>query len=599
MDRGAPCRFEILNYRKDGSTHWVAVDISPVLHPATSDTVSFIAVSTDIDEARRARELIERESARRRRSETLLREILDTLPSGVIVFDAAEKLVLWNRAWEELRPRVAPRLRAGMSLEEVASEVVESGDAEPNVSPADAEPRKRAWIEALLARWRSGDRQLSEIRLAGERWLQVLISHSPSGHMVSASVDVTPLKRAEQELRWRVERDPLTGLLNRESFLEKGEGLLSGRGRGGEGQVTLMLLDIDHFRVINDSFGPAGGDAVLAQVGGRLRRELGEERIVARLHGDEFGVLLEGDAGDRWVAALMNRLGHALGEPIAIGISAVRPKVSFGVASQRAGEGSMRALYRAAGAALAEAKRSRRGRWRVFDAGLARAREEHDLIARLLPEAIAAGDVTIALQPKVRIADRRHLGFEVLARWRHEGRWMPPAAFVSVAEEAGCSRELGEAVLAEACRWLQGLLAKGLEPGQLAFNVATCQLLPVGSAQRLLSIMADHDLEPERFEIEVTESVLLDRSVELIGRTLRGLRAAGVGVALDDFGTGYASLTHLAHLPISAVKMDRSFMRHLPEDGRESTILRSIVRLARDLSLTNCATSPAVQGREG
>jgi EAL domain-containing protein (putative c-di-GMP-specific phosphodiesterase class I) len=210
-------------------------------------------------------------------------------------------------------------------------------------------------------------------------------------------------------------------------------------------------------------------------------------------------------------------------------------------------------------------------------------------VAARLPAAIAEGRIGAALQPKQRLADGSHAGFEALARWQEGDEAIPPALFVPIAEESGLAVALGDAVFVAACRTLRELLSAGLAPGRMAVNVSTQQLLLPDAARRILDELACHGLDPRQLEIEITETVLLDRSTERIGATLAALRAAGVGIALDDFGTGYASLAHLTRFPITSLKIDRRFVTALGTDGPDALIAQTVIGLARGLGVETVA----------
>jgi EAL domain-containing protein (putative c-di-GMP-specific phosphodiesterase class I) len=240
---------------------------------------------------------------------------------------------------------------------------------------------------------------------------------------------------------------------------------------------------------------------------------------------------------------------------------------------------------RCADAALYQAKRQGRGRWSFFDATLAAELAERARVAARLPVAIAEGRIGVALQPKQRLADGSHAGFEALARWQDGDEAIPPAVFVPIAEESGLAVALGDAVFTAACRALRALLAAGLAPGRMAVNVSTQQLLLPDAARRILDELARHGLDPRRLEIEITETVLLDRSTERIGATLAALRAAGVSIALDDFGTGYASLAHLTRFPITSLKIDRRFVTVLGMDSADALVAQTVIGLARGLGV--------------
>ena len=584
--RGAEA--EILNYRRDGTPYWVHLRISPFLGPEGEGVAGFVGISTPIDARRTAEARAEAELARRREAEALLREVLDSLAAGITVYDREERLVLVNAHYRKVLPLLAPLIAPGMTLEEILFRGIACGQFAPDIGPEDPPERQRAWVARILHLFRNPGPS-RERELAEGQWIQLREARSPSGYLVCVRTDITRLKRAEAEIRRRAETDALTGLANREAFFARLDAACAAARRKPEAGGALVVFDLDFFKAINDSLGHEAGDALLRAIAARLSAALRETDLLARLGGDEFALLLPG----RWrrpaLEALLRRLAAAASAPMEIAGTLLRPSLSFGVARYPADADAPDALYAAADKALYEAKRQGRGRAAFFDRALAQSLHARSWIAARLPAALAGGRITIALQPQRRIADGAHVGFEALARWREDGQAMPPSAFVAAAEEAGLAQALGEEVLAAACRAMQGLIGRGLDPGRVAVNVATAQLLAPGTTERLLGLLARHGIAPQRLEIEVTENVFLDRSRERIRAVLEELRAAGVGVALDDFGTGYASLSHLAAFPITTLKVDRGFIAALPAGGREAQIARSILGLGRELGLETVA----------
>lgn len=583
--KGRSFEVEVVNHRRDGTPYRIAI-AATALRDAEGRLTGFIAVEQDVTARHAAEEAARAELARRLDAETMLREVIETLPSGVYVADRRERIVLYNRAYAEAFPKLAPLLAAGSSVEALIRAGVATASYGDEIDPAAPEAEREAWVQRLLATIRGAgpDSRSREVPLGGGRWVQARERRSPSGYLVCVRTDITRLKQAEEEARRLAEEDPLTGLANRRRFFAALERALAGRRQRDRAGGCVALFDLDHFKAINDGLGHEAGDRLLVELARRLRAATRAGDTVARLGGDEFALLLPGLPEE---SAGLERLERLLGElsaPVDLGGTHFHPSISIGAAFYP--RDGMRAddLYRAADSALYAAKQGGRGRVRGFDPGLLARRAEPRRIERLR-EAIHAGRLGVALQPQVALGSGRVVGIEALARWTDQGRAVPPGEFVALAEESGLARDLGDAVLRAALGALRRLLDAGLDPGRLAVNFGTAQLLAPDAPDRLLALAEQAGVPPERLEVEITEHALIDRSAERIDATLRRLTAAGVQVALDDFGTGHASLKHLLCFPIHRLKIDRSFTEAMCGDERAATLVRAMIGLARGLGL--------------
>ncbi len=581
---------EIVNHAKDGRAYWVDIEASPI-RDAEGNLTGFIAVETDITARRAAEDAAFTELFRRTEAETLLREIIETLPSGVYVCDPEERVILWNRAYAEFFPRLVPALAAGTTLEGLLRAGIVSGCYANEIAPTAPLAEQEAWLARRLAQIRAaGDASPSrEFPIADGRWLQGRERRSRSGHLVCVRTDITRLKQAEAEARRRAEQDDLTGLASRGVLFERLAEAMAARRSGDSFGGCLALIDLDHFKSVNDTFGHPTADRVLAEVARRMREVVRASDVIARMGGDEFALLLPGRGKAPDALSLLERVRRHIQRPILCEGGTITPSVSLGAAFYPEDGDTVDALLRAADTALYAAKRDGRNRIALFDAGLARRMAGRASLAERLRAALAEGRITVALQPKLRLADRRLEGFEALARWTEDGKPVSPAEFVSVAEERGLALELGWAVLNAALAATSDFASAGLEPGHIAVNVSTPQLLAPDAVERILAAIAAHGLAADRLEIEVTENVLLDRAIERIDAVLQRLAKAGVGIAFDDFGTGYAALSHLTRFPVRRLKIDRSFVAPIDGSARSGMIARTIVALAKELGLETVA----------
>lgn len=583
---GESVEAELLNYQRDGTPYWIAMTITPV-RAAAGQITGFIAIESDITARRRAEAAAAAELQHRAAAETLLRDIIDSLPSAVIAFDREERYLLANDTYRRFFPALRPHLRPGVTLQQVHEAKLETGLYHHHIAPDAPEQEKRAFLESWVASVRAGGAS-RVFRNHDGRWLQARERRSPSGTLVCVRTDITRLKEAEERSRLRAEQDPLTGLANR-SLLFSRLAQQSRQQRSSESGFCLAVFDIDHFKSINDSLGHDAGDRLLRAVATRLGGVLRAGDTAARLGGDEFAVILPGVVTAERAQKVIARLVAAMARPVKIAGRRVPLSVSLGAALFPADADSGEALYRAADAALYEAKRQGRARWTLFDASLMEALERQNRLAVALRSAIAAGRLAIALQPQRRLRDDAHAGFEVLARWDDSGEPVSPAEFIPVAEEAGLMVPLGSFVLRAALAASRRMLDRGLEPGRMAVNVAAAQILSPDFVTFVRTCCAETGVAPDRLEIEVTETVLLDRSTERIAVVLDELRALGVVIALDDFGTGYASLAHLQRFPVQRLKIDKRFIAEAGTGSANALIARTVIGLAQGLGLESVA----------
>jgi diguanylate cyclase (GGDEF)-like protein/excisionase family DNA binding protein len=390
--------------------------------------------------------------------------------------------------------------------------------------------------------------------------------------------------------------DPLTGLPNRRLFSDRVNHALARRGRSPNG-VAVLFLDLDGFKLVNDSLGHAVGDEVLAAVGTRLRSCMRAIDTVARLGGDEFAILIEDIDQDEEAVAAAERVIEALSRPLALPGREVTVRASIGGAVDRGQAGVNAAdLLRNADTAMYQAKATSRGRLALFEPAmharqLARLELEGDL--RL---ALAAGQLRLVYQPIITLATGQVTGAEALLRWDRPGAPIGPDQFIPLAEESGDIVPIGRWVLAQACqqarRWQR---ETGLTDFAISVNTSVYELAEPHFVAGVVRTLAESGLAPEHLTLEVTESVLLADETAAVG-SLRGLRAAGVHIAVDDFGTGYSSLSYLDRLPVDGLKIDRSFVQGLAPGRGKSALVSATLGFARALGLT--VTAEGVETEE-
>ena len=378
-------------------------------------------------------------------------------------------------------------------------------------------------------------------------------------------------------------RDPLTGAANRAAFGRTLEAWLE-EARAQGGAVSLVLVDLDRFKCINDTLGHGAGDEVLKTVAARLETFAGERRLVARLGGDEFALLLadpgDADAERRLADEVIEQVSAPLtvrGHPVDVG-------ASLGLARHPADAATGEELLARADLALYDAKSGGRRSWRRFDPGLLAAVELEREIERDLPGALAEGALQVWFQPQVEIHGGRLTGFEALIRWRHPRLgWLPPPGVVAAASRLRLSRTLSRYVLEGACVALRRLEAAGLPDIRIGINISPREMADYDLLEMVTEAMAEHGIDPSRLEIEITEEAVLANEDAIA--TLAALRERGVRLALDDFGTGNSSIAYLRRLRMDRLKIDRSFVADVTTHAGDRALVQAIVGMGRALGV--------------
>ncbi|WP_245333922.1 bifunctional diguanylate cyclase/phosphodiesterase [Bradyrhizobium guangdongense] len=397
------------------------------------------------------------------------------------------------------------------------------------------------------------------------------------------------LELAQTEL---AQTDILTGLPNRAFFLSRLDEMNSQLSMRGL-PFSILMLDLDRFKNVNDSLGHAAGDALLRQVAQRLKSAMRANDVLARLGGDEFAIIQEAGEDQRACSTeLAARIAKLVSEPFLLPGHRVEIGTSIGIAIAPDHGGDQEQLLKKADLALYRSKSAGRNCFTIYDEAMSAELEARNTLEGDLRDAIARCQLEVHYQPFVDALSGARRGFEALVRWRHPTRGLiPPDQFISLAEETGLIVPLGEFVLRRACAdaagWPSDLM--------IAVNLSPIQFKEAELFEMICAALADSGLPPQRLEIEITESVLLERAVENHAFMER-LKSIGIELALDDFGTGYSSLSYLTAFPFDKIKIDKSFIRNLTDQPRSSAIVSAIVTLARGLDMS--VTAEGVETRE-
>ncbi len=512
-----------------------------------------------------------------KRAETHLKlaaKVFEQSHEGFMITDAKRKIIMVNPAFTGI---------TGYTEAEVLgqpSDMLASGHHEESFyqNMWAAIQEQGYWQGEIWNRRKNGD--------VYPELLNVSVVRDANGKIseyVGVFADITQIKTSERRLEFLAHHDPLTSLPNRLLlFLRLEHGIDVARRENK--QLALLMLDLDHFKDVNDSLGHLAGDQLLKMVAERLTGRLRETDTVARLGGDEFTVLLEDIAHPEDAARLAESIIADLSEPWLLPQSCeVRIGVSIGISLYPQYGDTPEMLLQQADTALYQAKGEGRNRFAYFSDELTNAVRERIALETRLRRAIVQNELRVFYQPQIEIASGKIVGAEALVRWQDpvEGL-IPPIRFIPVAEQTGLIMAIGEWVLRETCRQGREWMDAGLPPITLAVNVSPHQLRQGDINGLVATVLTETGFPAERLELELTESGLMEREVEAV-ELLNSLRAQGIRLAIDDFGTGYSSLAYLKRFPLDVLKIDKSFIDEIPYHQDDMEIAATIVAMGHTL----------------
>ncbi|MET0855164.1 MAG: EAL domain-containing protein [Telluria sp.] len=450
---------------------------------------------------------------------------------------------------------------------------------EPLKEEVRDEPGGRVRLEPRrsFAEWRQ------QVRGRSEPWTDVEAEGLQSLLQILAEVHKLRVNRTlHEKLHWRAHHDQLTGLFNRRTMEDE----VTRRLQDGQYDAALMLLDLDHFKKINDAYGHATGDQVLLQFGRRLGAVIRDCDLLARLGGDEFMLLFQMDHPDAATALMFaDRLHQTVTRPFDINGQQLRMGVSVGIALPPAHGRTVGELLRRADLALYHAKAHGRGRSSVFDFSMESDQLDQYLLERDLGEAIEQDELSLVFQPKVDLATRRVVGMEALVRWNHPSRGLtPPAVFIPLAERSDQIVRIDRWVMRQALKAQAHWRDQGLPPLPVSVNLSMADILSTNVVEYLGDLLDEFKVPADALEIEVTESAVM-RELTRTRSVLAALNTRGIGTALDDFGTGFSSLSYLRQLPLQSIKIDQSFTLSMLQDANAETLTQAIVAMGVALKM--------------
>jgi len=451
----------------------------------------------------------------------------------------------------------------------------------------DDEQPALAELRAALDQQRPATVVLRNYRKDGSLfWNEVRVAPVRTGdavtHWVGVMNDITANRRYQSELEYQANHDALTGLPNRNLFHDRLEQAIAFAKRYGHA-LWVVFIDLDNFKIINDTLGHGVGDQLLQSVGQRLSARLRASDTVARLGGDEFMLLMLDQQEPRLAPDALDDLLAAVAAPVRLGSQEVALTCSVGASIYpRDGETAVE-LLRQADLAMYRAKAAGRNQRLFYAPEMEAELTERALIERHLRFALQRGELSLHYQPRVDLESGRVTGVEALARWLHpELGLVAPARFIPVAEETGLIEDIGNWVLREACRQNCRWRDQGLPDMHVAVNVSARQFVRADFARGVLAVLEETGLPAHLLELEITESLMMDDVARAV-QTLAALKQVGVKLSIDDFGTGYSSLAYLRHFPLDFLKIDQSFVAVMLSDPSGAAIVRAIITLGQSL----------------
>jgi diguanylate cyclase (GGDEF)-like protein len=540
----------------------------------------WVAIHEDITERMRNEASVFRQATEIALINTRFDAALSNLSQGICMFDGDKRLVVWNERYAELYQLPRALLAVGTPHDAIIADRVSRGILKGETSDAAARTKIAALGQLPTA---TGSSRVDEF--TDGRLIQVTRQPMADGGWVATHEDITERRRAEVEIAHLARHDTLTGVANRALFNEKLAEASKRHERYGDG-FTVLMLDLDKFKAVNDTLGHPAGDQLLIEVARRLKAALRETDVLARLGGDEFAIIGDGgsDQHDGAIALALRIIG-AIAQPFDLNGHAAQVGTSIGIALAPAHGFDPDELLQKADLALYDAKANGRNDFRLFRDDLAVAAGAQKSAENELRDAIAREEFELHYQPVIDAKTRRLCGAEALVRWRHPSKGLiGPDHFIPLAEATGLIVPLGNWILLQACRDA----AAWPDPITVAVNISAVQFSKNNLFDIVLCALVETGLSPQRLELEITETARLE-SQEAHLTTMRQLRNLGICIALDDFGTGYSSINYLTSFPFDKIKIDKSFTRGCLNQRDCKAVVSSVMSLARGLDITTTA----------
>jgi diguanylate cyclase (GGDEF)-like protein/PAS domain S-box-containing protein len=550
-----------------------------ITHRPLSDG-GWVATHEDITERTRQEQDTFQQATELARINMQFDAALSNMAQGLCMFDGHRRLVVWNERYAELYQLPPDLLKIGTPHQAIIADRISRGILKGETSDLAAREKIASLNQLPKDTASSRVDEFSDGRF-------ILVTRQPmaDGGWLATHEDITERRRAEAEIIHLARHDALTGLANRAEFNAKLEEASKRLKRNG-GAVTVMMIDLDRFKAVNDTLGHPAGDQLLIEVGQRLQSTIRETDVLARLGGDEFAIIQEGGPNQHEAAiALALRIIDAISQPFDLNGNRANLGTSIGIVLAPEHESDPEGLLKRADLALYDAKANGRNDYRFFRNELLEVADTQRTAEIELRDAIERQEFELHYQPVVDAKTRTLCGVEALVRWRHPTKGLiGPDKFVPLAESTGLIVPLGEWILRRACADAASWPAHV----KLAINISAIQFKKDDLFEVILSTLVETGLTPGRLELEITETSLLENQ-EAHLTTIRQLKNLGISMALDDFGTGYSSVNYLANFPFDKIKIDKSFTQGVLSRRDCKAVVASTLALAQGLGTVTTA----------
>lgn len=562
LKSGNPTSGNELFFNKDGQAIPVEYTCEPLIEQGLS--VGSVVTFQDITERLKAE-----------KDQLLAASVMENTHDAILITDLDHKIIMINSGFQqitgysqrEVLGQTPKLLYTGLQNEEFYQTLWESIQ------------QKGRWQGEILNKTRDG-----EIFPA---WLNINKVEDQQGnvtHYIGSFSDISMLKQSLQQVEHLAYHDALTGLPNRLLLKDRiNRSIL--RAQRNKTRLAILFLDMDRFKAINDSLGHAVGDKLLIKIGEKLQLVIRKADTTARLGGDEFVVLLNDVKNISDIEQVAKKIIHELEKPIHIEATELVLKASIGISLYPENGNSVDQLIRSADDAMLFSKRRKLSEYQFYNNHMSVDSQTRLNLESNLRKAIDTGEFELHYQPQFNLADGRITGAEALVRWNHPDKGMiPPNQFIPLAEESGLIKPLGDWILQNACAQAQQWLDQGFEFGRIAVNISGVQIRSGNMQHVLKQTLNTSGLDPHYLELEITESVIMEQTTKNLD-LLKDLKSMGIVLSVDDFGTGYSSLSYLHQLPVDKLKIDRAFVKNLPNNQKDIAIARTVIALGLGLDL--------------
>jgi diguanylate cyclase (GGDEF)-like protein/PAS domain S-box-containing protein len=560
LDHGQKWHGEIINRRKDGSLLYEKASIVPIFIDGKLE--KYLAVKLDITTYKERQKQLDQAAA-----------VYEALTDGVVITDADKVIIEVNPAMEKMFGYTKEELMG----KDISLIPIKGENGVPIELPWQEIEQKEQWSGKIYKQTKSGE--------VLPVWLTVSVVRNGKGQIqnyIGIDTNLNEIMQMQKKVEFLAYHDSLTNLPNRVYFERHIKDVLE-RGRHKGIEIAILFIDLDRFKVINDTLGHSVGDKMLMELASRISKLLNNKHLFARIGGDEFVIAMELEDGREDASRMASAILRVVGEPIWIKDYYLNTTASIGITLFPEDAKDAHTLIRYADSAMYAAKEKGKDTFQFYTKVLSEQVEERLHIEQELLYALERDELSLYFQPQFDLESNKILGVEALLRWHNATLGnVSPDRFISIAEETGMIVKIGEWVFEEACRTYMEWSNAGLEIGSISINVSTVQFRDEEILDRLKLIMENIGIAPEHVELEITERFIMEHSTSNL-TVLESLRDLGCKISVDDFGTGYSSLSYMKQLPLDTIKIDRSFVSELPENSHDVEVTRAIIALSKSL----------------